>query len=104
VNEGHAAEIGGGRETRHVADHAAAERDHRRGAVGVEADEGVVDARDRRQLLEALAVGNENRLAGDGDGALQAWAMKAPHRRARDDEAAWRHSELVEQRGKTIEG
>ena len=62
VHERDAAQVGRRGEARHVADDAAAERDERRRAIGVRADQRVVDARDGRELLVALAVGDEDRL------------------------------------------
>ena len=74
------------REARHVANHAAAKGDDRRRAIGVRPQERVVDPRDGRQLLEALAVGHEDRLDA-AERARELRAMEPPHERARDDEA-----------------
>ena len=96
VHERDAAQVAGRGEAGHVADDAAAEGDERRGAIGVGADERIVDARDRLQLLEALAVRHEDRLAEAG--ADQPCAVEPPDERARHDEAARRRARLVEQR------
>ncbi len=58
----HAAQVGRRREAGDVADDAAADGDDRRRAIGAGADQRVVDAADGGQVLEAFAVGNEDRL------------------------------------------
>ena len=89
VNERDAPQVGGRGEAGHVADDAAAEGDERGRAIGVRANERVVDADDRRQLLVTLAVGDEDRL-GALDGARDARPVQPPHQRARHDEAPLR--------------
>ena len=69
-------------------------------AVGAALDERVVDARHRGQRLVALAVGDEDRLAGDG--RLDACALMAPDDRARHDEALAPDAVLIEQRGEPV--
>ena len=92
-----APQVGRRREARHVADHAAAEGDERGRAIGVRANERIVDADDRGQLLVTLAVRDEDRL-GAGDGARDPGSVQAPHQRARHDEAPFRCADLVEDR------
>ena len=98
VRERDAAQVGRGRESRHVADHPAAEGNDRRCAIGVRVHERVVDARDGRHLLVALAVGHEDRLRLllAADRACERRSVQPPHERARDHEAARRRTESVE--------
>ena len=63
VRQRDAAQERRGRESRRVADHAAADGDDRAAAIGAGADQRLVDARDRLQVLVALAVGKQDRLA-----------------------------------------
>ena len=102
VDERDAAQVGRRREAGHVADHAAAEGDHRRRAVGAGADQRVVDAGDGRELLEPLAVGHEDRLL-DRDRARQLRAVQPPDQRARDDEAPRGRADRVERRAEAVE-
>ena len=95
VDQRDAAQEGGRGEARHVADDPAAEGDERRGAVGVDADERVVDPRDGGQLLVALAVGHEDRIGGV-DRARHLLAVEPPDERAGDDEPACRGLQFVE--------
>ena len=57
-----AAQVRGRDEPRHVADDAAADRDDAGAAIGLQLDQRFVRARDRRELLVALAVGQQDRL------------------------------------------
>jgi hypothetical protein len=102
VDERDAAQIGGGGEARHVADDAATERNQRGRAVGIRANERVVDARDGRQLLEALAVGHEDRL-GDVDRACDVRSVQPPDERARDHETPFGRAEFVEENREALD-
>ncbi len=84
-----------------VANDAAADGDDGAAAIGAGADQRLVDARDRLQVLVALAVGDENRVAG-AERARDALAVKPPDHRARDDEALAAGAMRVEQRGRPI--
>ncbi len=86
VNERNPAQECGGSEPRRVADHTAADGDDRASAIGVGADERLVDLRDRLQVLEALAVGKQDRVAAT-ECALQLLAVEVPDDGTRDDEA-----------------
>ena len=96
VGERDAAQEGGGREPGRVADHAAADGDDRAAAIGAGADQRLVDARDRLQVLEALAVGQQDRLDA-AERFLQPRAVQAPDDRARDDESPRADAVRVEQ-------
>jgi hypothetical protein len=74
---------------------AAAEGNDRRSPVGVRAHQRVVDARDRRQLLEALAVGHEDRF-GAAQRVRELRSMQAPDERTRHDEAPLGRAQIVE--------
>ena len=93
-----AAKVRRGREPGDITRHAAANRDDRAGPIGPGANQRVVDAADRREVLEAFPVGDEDRFLG-GD-ALQPLAVEAPDRLRRDDEAPGRHAGGVEQRSR----
>jgi hypothetical protein len=56
LDERHAAHVAGGRETGHVADHAAAECDQRRLAIGTLGEQPVEDQVERFPVLVGLAV------------------------------------------------
>ena len=101
VDQRDAAQIRGRGEPGHVADHAAAEREQRRGAIGVGANQRLVDARDILQVLEALAVGDEDRLAEAG--FRQPRSMQPPDERARDDEPPRRRLDVVEEARQPVE-
>ncbi len=94
--------IRGGRKARGVADDAAADGNQRAAAVGAGADERFVDPRDRLQVLEALAVGDQDRLAA-AERALHLRAVEAPDDGARHDEPARPDALRVEQRGQAID-
>ena len=79
-----AAQEAGGGEPRGVADDAAANGHERAAAVGAAADQRVVDPRHRRQRLVALAVGDEDRVAGNRP--LDRRAVVTPDPRARHHE------------------
>ena len=98
-----AAEVGGGGEARHVADHAAPEGDERRGTVGVRTDERVVDACDRREPFVALAVRHQNRLL-DAGRARKPLAVQPPDEWTRDHEAPFGRPDVVEQARNPIDG
>ena len=61
LHEGHAAHVAGRGEAGHVADHAAAQREQHRPAVAGGAQQRVVDALERRGVLEGFAVGQLDR-------------------------------------------
>ena len=84
-------------ESGRVADDAATDGDDRACAVGACANQRFVDAGDRLQVLEALAVGDEDRLR-DPKGSPDLVAVEAPDRGARDDEAPSADVLRVEQR------
>ena len=87
VHERDAAQVGRGGEAGHVADDAAAEGDERGRAVGVRADERVVDARDRlRAVLKRSPSGT--RIGSSTPAALSRAAVEPPDERARHDEAS----------------
>jgi hypothetical protein len=98
LHAGDAAQVCRGRESGHVANHAAAERDERRAAIGLRLDEPVVDAGRCRQRLVLLAVGDEDRrLAAQRCG--QCRAVQTPHGGRRHDESAGRRGRVaIEQR------
>ncbi len=105
VRERYAAQVRRGGEARHVANHAAAERDDGRRPIGVRADERVVNARDGRHLLVAFAVGHEDRLRRRlaAERASELRAVQPPYERARDDEAPRRRAQRVERGGDAID-
>ena len=62
VDERDAAEICGRGEAGHVADDAAADRNEDGASIGVRPDQRIVDAADGLEVLEALAVSDDDRL------------------------------------------
>ena len=102
VDQRDAAEVGGGRKPGHVPDHAAAKGDDRRRALGVRAHERVVDSGDRGQVLVALAVRDEDRLALDGPS--EARTVKPPDKRARNHEPAFGRVRCVEHPVEVFDG
>ena len=76
VHERDAAEVRGGREAHHVAEHAAAHRHDRRAAIGAAIDQRVVHAGDGSEVLRAFAVRDEDRrhpAEPAADGGPDAW-------------------------------
>jgi hypothetical protein len=86
VRERDTAQEGGGGEAGGVADDTATHGDDRAPAIRAGANERFVDARDRLQRLEPLAIGDQDRLA-PAQRALDLRAMEAPDGRAGDDES-----------------
>jgi hypothetical protein len=97
VRQGDAAQVGRRGKASRVADHAAAHGDDGAAAIGALADQRFVDARDRLQVLVALAVRDQDRLAA-AERALNLRAMQAPDHRARHDEPPRADLVRVEQR------
>ena len=62
LDDRHAAKVGRGGEPGDVADDAAADGDDGRRAIGRGANQRIVDASDGRELLVALAIGDEDRV------------------------------------------
>src|SRR6185295_4245291 len=102
VDQSDAAQVGRGGEARHVADDAPAQGDERGRAIGIGADERLVNPCDGRQLLVALAVGDQDRL-GRVQRAGELRTVQAPDQRAGHDEAACRGLEIVEHAADAIE-
>ena len=97
VHQRNPPQVRGGSEAGHVADHPAAEGDEGRVALRVRLDERIVDARNRRQMLVALTVADENRRLRIAQGPRDLVAMKPPDDRARHHEPACRRFRLVQQ-------
>ncbi len=62
LHERYAAQVRGGDEARHIADDAAADCNDGGATIGVELDQRLVCARDRRELFVSLAVRKQDRL------------------------------------------
>jgi hypothetical protein len=86
VDEGDAAEIGGRGKACGVTDNASADGDDGAASVRARADQRLVDARDRLQVLVPLAVRNQNRLRAV-EGRPEPLAVEPPDDGAGDDEA-----------------
>src|SRR6185436_18722338 len=80
---------------------ATADGNDRAAAIGARAYERFVDARDRLEVLVALAVGNQDRL-GAGRDMLQLRAVQPPDHGTRDDEAPLADAVLIQQRGELL--
>ncbi len=96
LHDGDAAEVGRGGKAGDVAGHATADRNDRARAIRASADERVIDPPDRRQLLVALAVGQQDRLFVSD--ASKLIAVESPHRLARYDETACGHARGIQDR------
>ena len=83
------AQVPSGNEASHIADDASAHRNNSGTAVGFQFDQRFVRARDRRELLMALAVGKQNRLCFR-ECLCERLAVELPHERTRDEKAARR--------------
>ena len=81
------AQVGGRREPRGIADHAAADSHDPGAAIGASRHERVVHAAGGLQRLGALTVGDEDAL-GARQRPRDGGAVQAPHRGAADDEDA----------------
>ncbi len=107
LNEVHAPHVGGGDEPRHVADRAAAQRDHRRRPVEPGLEERVPAALGHGQLLGGLAVGNlhdrhlEAALAQTVGHGL---AVEPDDLRRADEGHAPAHAKLAQVIGHPLEG
>ena len=100
VDERHAAQKCRGREPCHIADDAAADGDDGGPAIGLGADQCVVDPTDRAEMLEAFAVRQQDRIfAGDG---VKAMPVQPPQTGTRDDETPAGHAVVVQRLGQTI--
>ena len=96
VNEGNPAQERRCRKSRRVADDSASDGDDGAPAIGVGANERLVDPRDRLQVLVALTVGKKDRIPAS-EGCTQLLAVKAPDDGTRHDEASWSNAVAIEQ-------
>src|SRR5262245_21297842 len=85
MDERNAAKERGGGKPCGVSDDAAADRDDRAPTIRVGPNQRLVDLRDRLQILEALAIGQQDRVA-TAESRAQPLAVKTPDNGIRDDE------------------
>src|SRR5262245_30883702 len=95
VNEGDATEERGGGKTGCVADHSSAYRHNRAAPVGAGANQRLVDARNRLQVLEALPVWNQDRFRRTKR-PNDSLAVEAPNGGTRYDETSGADSMGIE--------
>jgi hypothetical protein len=84
------------RKPRRIADHAATDGDNCAAAIGAGANERFVNARDRLEIFETLAVRNQNRLS-TGCNVLKARAMQSPDNRTGDNESPFADIARIEE-------
>jgi hypothetical protein len=95
LHDRNAAEVSRRRESRDIARDASPERDDCAGAIGAGANQRVVDAADRREVLEPFTIRDEDRLLAGHP--LKPLAVETPARLRGHHDAACRHAGGVEQ-------
>ncbi len=102
LDDRYAAQKGRRGEPGDVADNPAADGDDRCRAVRRGADQRVIDSTNGRELFEAFAIGNEDRIVGAG--ARTRIAMQPPDHGVRHDEPALRDADGVHDRREASSG